>query len=61
MPSMIENGNNRDVLSTRNKRLATILGVFAVAIYGGYIIAFYFIITYLIYRNENYSVHRFNL
>jgi len=43
MPAMIEKGNNQDVLSARNKRLATILGVLAVSIYSGYIIAFYFL------------------
>lgn len=43
MPAMIKNGNNRDELSTRNKRLAAILGVLAVSIYSGYIIAFYFL------------------
>jgi len=43
MPAMIKNGNNSDELSTRNKRLATILGVLAVSIYSGYIITFYFL------------------
>lgn len=43
MPAMTENRNNPDVLSTRNKRLATILGLLAASIYGGYIIAFYFL------------------
>jgi tetrahydromethanopterin S-methyltransferase subunit F len=42
MYTMIENRNNRNDLSGRNKRLAIILGLMAATIYGGYILVFYF-------------------
>jgi hypothetical protein len=43
MHTMIENRNNSNDLSVRNRRLAIILGLIAASIYGGYIIGFYFL------------------